>query len=385
MTPGSVKTVIFTAGFPPAMNGGGPIQSAEALVKAAPAEFQAFVVTSNRDLGETDLLPVAQNQWGRHDEIPVYYVAANSIIEMKRVFASIRLIAPDIVHFNSFFSPRFTILPLIVWRLGYWGRPKIILSPSGEFGVGALSRRTFKKRIYISLFRLFRFDRSVIWHSTAEHESADIRRLWGNGAKIVYRENYTSLPEDPQVLDSVPETITKLAFLGRIVEHKGLEVVLEALADSSVPLTLNIYGPEEDSEYVLRCRNLASQLPKHITTQFWGVLNHNQVLSELSHHDALLMPTAGENFGHVIAEALSVCCPVLVTPHTPWTQIIAGGGGVVVKDRNSKNWKEQIEKFALLSVEERIERRHAAGEAYLSWRLRPQDPHVWTLALNVEK
>jgi len=42
---------------------------------------------------------------------------------------------------------------------------------------------------------------------------------------------------------------------------------------------------------------------------------------------AFVFPTLVENFGHVIAETLSVGCPVSVTANTPWTELIQSGAG----------------------------------------------------------
>lgn len=41
----------------------------------------------------------------------------------------------------------------------------------------------------------------------------------------------------------------------------------------------------------------------------------------MSEHDLLLMPTLGENFGHVIPEALISGCPVLISDRTPWREL----------------------------------------------------------------
>ena len=44
-------------------------------------------------------------------------------------------------------------------------------------------------------------------------------------------------------------------------------------------------------------------------------------------NDLFFLPTRGENFGHVIAEALSVGTPVLISDQTPWRKLAAVGLG----------------------------------------------------------
>ena len=78
----------------------------------------------------------------------------------------------------------------------------------------------------------------------------------------------------------------------------------------------------------------------------------------------MLMPTAGENFGHVIAEALSVSCPVMCTPATPWTECLTAGGGLVVDTLEPHDWRVAIERLAAASPAERLAFRLRAGEAF---------------------
>ena len=38
-------------------------------------------------------------------------------------------------------------------------------------------------------------------------------------------------------------------------------------------------------------------------------------------HDIFFFPTLGENFGHVILEALCAGCPILISDQTPWRDL----------------------------------------------------------------
>ena len=38
-------------------------------------------------------------------------------------------------------------------------------------------------------------------------------------------------------------------------------------------------------------------------------------------NDFLILPTKGENFGHVIAESLSASLPVIISQNTPWRNL----------------------------------------------------------------
>lgn len=376
---------IFTALYPPAVKGGGPIRSTEVLTETASLEMAPIVITNDHDLGEQKAMAVTANVWTQRGRARIRYTTASSIVELVRGYSAVKREHPSLLNFNSFFSAKFTIFPLLLWRLGYWGKPILLLAPRGEFGDGALRRRSLKKRLYMGLFRLLGIHRSVIWHSTADHETEGIRRAWGADATIILREEGTLLPLEPRVPLRNLQEVSRFVFLGRIVEHKGLDVVLQALAGMTAPVSLDIYGPEEDASYAARCREYAAALPDNVAVAFRGVVAPDQVRETLAAYDAFLMPTAGENFGHVIAESLSVSCPVFTTSHTPWTTTLKTGGGIVVNNREPANWLLVIDRFVALPLEKRAELRTEAGNAYRYWRAQPEKPHVWNLALKMGK
>lgn len=377
------KVAVFTGLYPPAVNGGGPIRSTEALVVDSPSDIIPIVVTSNYDLGAHEPMSISSDIWLQRGRSLVRYTSQKSLVKLFQSFKAVQQEAPDLLHFNGFFNSRFTIYPLLVWRLGFWRKARILVAPRGEFGSGALVRHSLRKSLYIAFFRFFGLHRSIVWHSTATHESDDIRRIWGETAQIIFRENHTLLPPEPLYVSKNLEEIAHFVFLGRIVEHKGLAILLESLMKTKLEISLDIYGPEEDITYVKECKKLQAALPENVRVSFRGAVSPEDVRSTLSKYDALLMPTAGENFGHVIAESLSVSCPVIATRFTPWNSTLQNGGGVIVPNRDPEKWFTEIEKIAVLSAESRTALRRKAGDAYRVWRAQPQKPHVWTLALDL--
>jgi glycosyltransferase involved in cell wall biosynthesis len=374
---------VFAPLFPPAKNGGGPIRTLEALVAGAPNSFGLHVLTGDRDLGASERLPVEFDSWSEHDGAAVYYASAGSLKGLFGGLGALRQKKPDVIYLNGYFDPRFSILPQLLWRVGYWGGAVRLLAPRGEFGSGALERRTGKKRAYMAVYRLLGLHRRIYWHASSEMEAAAIRAQWGEGANILIRENETLLPERAQTVGdaavaSSPVAALRAVFLGRIVEHKGLHLALEALAGVVHPVELDVYGPAEDDVYLRRCQALAANLPDHVVVQFRGPLEPEQTRRTLGSYEVLVMPTAGENFGHVIAESLSVSCPVLCSTHTPWTDVLEAGGGSALT-LTVKAWTEALERQAGLSITDRVVERRRAGAAYDEWRSRPAAPHVFEL------
>ncbi len=55
----------------------------------------------------------------------------------------------------------------------------------------------------------------------------------------------------------------------------------------------------------------------------------DMVQTVLQQHDLFLLPTMGENYGHVIFEALSVGCIPIISDQTPWNIIEEKHAGFV--------------------------------------------------------
>jgi glycosyltransferase involved in cell wall biosynthesis len=368
------RVAVFATAFPPAFLGGGPVRTLEAMVVQAPATVSLSVLAPNRDLDKSDLA-VDSNKWARQHGSDVAYVAVHKFSGLRKGLAMVKKTEPELIYLNSFFDARMSILPQILARLNYWSGARVLLAPRGEFNSGALQIRSRRKRLFVALYRAFGMQRQIAWHASTELEAASIRALWGHDSRVLVREDETSLPPEPQV--PVPyEGHLRAAFLGRIVPNKGLLVILDALRDSAAHMTLDIYGPEEDQKYLRECRIAASHCPSNISVSFWGAIPPHEVRETLSAQDVLLMPTSGENFGHVIAESLSVSCPVICSIRTPWTNYLNRGGGRTIASLEPSDWRVAIEQFAAASPLERLERRDRAGVVYAEWRSAAKGVHV---------
>jgi glycosyltransferase involved in cell wall biosynthesis len=149
---------------------------------------------------------------------------------------------------------------------------------------------------------------------------------------------------------------------------KNLELTVIALQVVCEQVEFDHYGPLEDAHYWSKCRSLIGQLPIHVQVTYGGELLSSDLPRFFSHYDAFVVPTLGENFGHAIAESLSASCPVACSDQTPWTEVLEGGGGVVVRHQTSEAFGKELRRFVALTPAERLEAGHAAGRAYRSWR-----------------
>jgi glycosyltransferase involved in cell wall biosynthesis len=215
------------------------------------------------------------------------------------------------------------------------------------------------------------------------NEVDEIKQLFGAGARIIVRQNDTALPRAAEVShDVAPVSHLRAVSLSRLSPKKGVETLLEGLRSVTLPVSLDIVGPAEDPDYYERCRRIAEQMPSNVQVRFLGAKSHEEVRETLAAYDLMACPTKGENFGHVIAEALSVGCPVMCADVTPWTARLASGGGVVVDENSAAGWARAITDYARFSSEERLERRLAAASAYDKWKAESSEPHFFTLLMK---
>src|SRR5690606_3433435 len=89
---------VFAPLFPPAYRGGGPIRSIAALVESTPPGVLPLVLTSDRDLGTSEPLPVIANRWSVFGAADVYYVTSTSPSRLWHALKTLRRRRPDLLH-----------------------------------------------------------------------------------------------------------------------------------------------------------------------------------------------------------------------------------------------------------------------------------------------
>jgi glycosyltransferase involved in cell wall biosynthesis len=375
-----MKIIVFTSFFAPAFLGGGPIRTLVAMLRGAPATVDTAVMTGNMDLGCTEPMDVPCEQWVEREGTRVYYCNARSWASLFRGMREVRAWRPEVVYVNSFFDSKYSILPQFFFLMGIFSPDVFVIAPRGEFSPGALGIKTTKKWAYVFVFRLVGLSRRVLWHASTASEEHDIRAVFGDDVRVFVREDDTLLPPAATPPEARPEPgILHAVSLSRISPMKGVVTLLEGLQGVSEPLVLDVIGPAEDLDYFEQCRAAAAAVPAHVQVNFLGSRDPDEVRATLADYDVLLSPTKGENFGHVIAEALSVSCPVLCADVTPWTEVLASGGGQVVPQNTADGWARVVESYARLTYSERFQRRLAAGKAYEQWKSDTSVPHFFTL------
>ena len=315
-----MKILLFSGFYLPGYKGGGPIRTIANMLEKLGNEIHFFLITADRDLGDESAYPgIVSDGWQQLGRAQVYY-ASPGLGWLWQLMKVIQAFDGAAMHLNSFFSFRFSILPLIYWRMLKPGRP-VIVGPRGEFSQGALALKSPKKRAFIALTKAVGLYRGVIWHASTAHEADDIRRVMGSKAQIRVAVDIACPPPDLAMQPRQAGSPLRLVFLSRISPKKNLLDAIQMLRRVQSPVVFDIYGPAEDAAYWSSCQAAAQQLPAHVQFNYCGALYPAQVPETMARYDLFYLPTLGENFGHVIAEALGCGLPVLIADTTPWRDL----------------------------------------------------------------
>ena len=77
--------------------------------------------------------------------------------------------------------------------------------------------------------------------------------------------------------------------------------------------------------------------------------------SRFAQHDVFLFPTMGENYGHVIFEALSVGCIPVISDQTPWGEVQENHAGFIYSLDQLDDFSKAIDKLAQMSLADRAQ------------------------------
>ena len=323
------RILIFVDWYVPAFKAGGPIRSVYNLISKFKTDYEFYVITSDRDLGDIEpLANIETNKWTDVEGVQVMYLSPVNykIREFKKLITEIN---PHIVYLNSLFSFNFTLVPL--WLKKHFPDIKYILAPRGMLGKGALNIKKKKKEVFIVLARLVKLYKGIVWHATNELEKKQIFNTFGKQSTVIIADNIASsplYPEEEILKRKINDLeVKRFLFVGRITRIKNVDLMIQwfqGLDKDHQNYTLDIYGSSEDVKYHKELLDLIGDNSK---IQLHKEVHHVELNEIYGRSHFFFLPTKGENFGHVIIESLSYGCPVIISDKTPWRQLEQMGIG----------------------------------------------------------
>ncbi len=322
--------LIFVHYYLPGYKSGGPVRTISNIVEALGNEFEFRIVTSDRDF--LDVAPyhgITSDAWVCVRKALVYYVSPKKC-GLSTWMRLIRETPHDVLYLNSLFDPVYTLLPLLARWLAGSHREPVVLAPRGECSPGALEgKKRWKKEAFLAVARRTGLYRNVLWHASTEDEAQLIRRQFGRAARMVIARNLSPMAGKQWASREASDASgsLRIIFLSRISRKKNLDYALRVLAKTRVRIQFDIWGTLEDSGYWEKCQEQIQAMPKNVVVRYRGVADHSEVTKILADYDLFFFPTRGENYGHVIAEAVSAGTPVLLSDETPWRNLCTEGIG----------------------------------------------------------
>lgn len=307
-----MKVLHVTPSFYPATYWGGPIWSTKAICDAIHGwpGVEVSVLT-------TDAAGPSRSARVRPTPIPypVHYarrLAGHSIAPGLLARLPHAIARADLVHLTGTYS--FPTLPtLALCRLQ--GVP-LVWSPRGALQATAEwdeAPNRWAKHLFERGAQMLRSKTETVLHVTAPHEAAQsVNRL--PDIQTVTIPNCVDIPAE--IKRSGPrDGVFRLMYMGRLHPKKGVPLLLDAMLGLPEHVVLDIYGAG-DPGYVAALRSRASVLQGRV--RFRGHVDGAGKAAAFDQADLFVLPSASENFGIVVAEALAHGVPVVTTRGTPW-------------------------------------------------------------------
>lgn len=157
-----------------------------------------------------------------------------------------------------------------------------------------------------------------------------------------------------------PRSELVLGYVGRLIEEKGIQDVLEAMARTDAPVTLKLMG-EGPYEAALRERAERLGLSSRLSIRSWD--KPEGVADFIRSLDALVLlthttPVVKEQFGRVIIEAQACGVPVIGARSGAIPDVV-GEGGWIVPERDPAAIAALVED--LVRNRRQLEEKSAAG------------------------
>lgn len=342
------KILIITGRYLPGYKDGGPVRTIKNLTDLLGDDYHFTVMCSDRDHGDIKPYENINEGLNRVGKADVIYVP-NS----KFSFSLIKSEADknDLIYvcgpYNSY-----AIKALLLNRLSLIKCP-FVLAPMGSFSKGALNIKSMKKRVFFTIVKLLNLFKNVSFSVTSSIEEQELSNaLKLNNRCFIARDPERTIDESISHNEFKKNEKLNVVFLSRISEKKNLIGAIDILSNVKGNIDFKVYGNIEDKDYYDKCIKKLTILPANVSFEYMGTANSEDVPKILSEYDVFLFPTHGENFGHVISEALLAGTIPVISDTTPWLDLDKENAGFVINSGDTASFAKTIDKLYQMSREE---------------------------------
>lgn len=224
-------------------------------------------------------------------------------------------IDPDVIHihgYHTLFSPEI----LFILKKIIKTKTPIIFTPHYDpLNHSTLAGKVFG-RVYDKVFGKLVLTLPDWIVSVSNFEKNNLQR-------ILNMPNITVIPHGVDFIDTKKrkrkkDDCLRLLYVGYLLEYKGVQHIIEALHElvyskSFYNVKLRIVG---EGKYKRHLISYAKKLNVYEFIEWKNFLPHAETLKEMKNADIFLLLSKSEGYGIVVAEALSMGTPAIVTKGT---------------------------------------------------------------------
>ncbi len=348
MTNGKKDILIITGRYLPGYKDGGPVRTICNLTDCLGNDYNFKILTCDRDHGDEAPYPdITVNTWNRVGSALVWYVPPG-----KFSFSIIRKMSEeaDTVFISGCFSD-YAIKTLILNRIGQIKKP-VIIAPMGLFMPNAMKRKPIKYNSFIMLFKLLGMFHNVKWSVSSEIEEKCVKKEISPEAVCYIAKDLPRMVKEKTIHKRKKTGELRAFFISRISPEKNIIQSIDILKKCHSSIYFTIYGPIHNTKYWEIIQEKLKELPPNIHVKYGGIVDSEHVVEKLEEEHVFLFTSLGENYSHVIHEALSAGCPCVISDQTPWMNLKEKGAGYVLPLDNNDRFTEVIDLYAAMTEEE---------------------------------
>jgi glycosyltransferase involved in cell wall biosynthesis len=273
------------------------------------------------------------------------------------LFKSIRQSSLIIIHGYYLFS---TLLVVFLSKR----HNRIILFPHGSLNASQINKSKFPKYVFNIFFRSVTKRMNIFFACTGNQELLDVKNqfptfrtfqtLLGSRLGANVQKSYSG--------------VLKLLTISRIHPIKNLEysLALVSLLKSNGISVKYLHIGDGPEPYMFELQQLAASLSIEDCVEFRGSQEVNSIKDSIDDASFLLQLSHYENYGISVAEAISRCTPVIVTPNVGIATFVRENAcGLVVELGNVQSLFDQLTKN--LSSYSKLVSNCRAAQEKLKW------------------
>ena len=330
--PGRLRILQVVPTYYPSVRYGGPISTVRGLTAAlARRGHDVHVYTTNVDGAENLQVPLAEPV--TMDGAAVHYFPVPAL---KRFYWSPAMRTSlvksmhdfDIVHLHSMF-----LWPCwMAARTAHRSNVPYLISPHGMLVQDLIHRKSrWAKTAWLQLMDRRSLQRAAGLHVTSAAEARDAAALGLPLPEIhnilhgtEWPDRHAPLAEGPFADLPRPYAL----FLSRLSWKKGLDRLIKAW--QSVPELHLVIAGNDDESYLHKLKSMARAAGVADRLHFVGFASDTDKWALYENAEMFVLPSYNENFGCVVAEAMSMSCPVIVSSEVGLAPLVLETGAGIV-------------------------------------------------------